>query len=78
MRTTIRRGSDDRQKRGESPSADVPKLKRLAKRLRHTARLAGMALEGNDPSMGVDYLYDALDMLRDELRPMSRARRATA
>jgi hypothetical protein len=76
MRNHIRRGTDDRQQRGESPSAD---MKRLAKRLRHTARLASMALEGRDPAMGVDYLFDALDMLRDELRPLRRARRpATA
>jgi hypothetical protein len=72
MRTAIRRGTDDRQQRGEPPSSD---LKRLAKRLRHTARLASMALEGNDPGMGVDYLFDALDMLRDELRPTRPRRR---
>jgi hypothetical protein len=34
-----------------------------------------MALEGNDPGMGVDYLFDALDMLRDELRPTRPRRR---
>jgi len=33
-----------------------------------------MALSGNDPAMGVDYLFDALEILQAELRPLRRGR----
>ncbi len=49
-------------------------LKRLAKQLRHTARLAAMALDGHDPAMGVEYLRDALAALREGLATEKRRR----
>lgn len=39
----------------------------LAERVRHTVTLAAMALRGNDPAMGVEYLRDSLEALRDGL-----------
>ncbi len=71
---TIRRGTDERHRGDSAPEPDLRQLSRLAKQLRHTARLAGMALSGNDPAMGVDYLFDALEILQAELRPLRRGR----
>ncbi len=41
-------------------------------RLAHIADLAAIALKGNEPEGGVEYLFDALELLRGEIRPLRR------
>ncbi len=76
MRQAPSGGLHERHGAQAPPTPEPKQLSVVAKRLRHTARLAAMALEGNDPGVGIDYLRDALEMLRKELRPLRRRPRA--
>jgi poly(A) polymerase Pap1 len=67
MANSLRRWADER---GGIPAATRARLLETSNQLHHIAELAVLALTGNEPQDGIDYLVEALELLRADLRSL--------
>lgn len=75
MTTPNRRPGGHTQHTGEAPSLQPDALLRTTADLHRLTELATIGLKGNEPEDGLDFLFDAFELLKRDLAPLRVLRR---